>query len=212
MDDRARNQVPPVVQTVRAPQSPANMQTPAREVFAEFERTIPLRHTSVPRKFAPPVEDDEVVVVRKREPTTPRPLPSIIPAGTSVPVIQPGVPRSLPPVSAKELPDVTDTLNPSPDLPHADLEQIARPRDVALLVEQVFEDLRQRRLDQARQRTAWLKQIVTRRESALEETLSAKQASVAAEPKRLHVDEHAVPANAMPSEKLLDDDEFKNRP
>ena len=36
----------------------------------------------------------------------------------------------------------------------------ARPRDVALLVEQVFEDLRQRRLDDARERTEWLTRLV----------------------------------------------------
>ena len=39
----------------------------------------------------------------------------------------------------------------------------AQPRDVALLVDQVFEDLRQRRLADARQRTEWLKQLVARR-------------------------------------------------
>ncbi len=196
------------------PRSPQHLmvQSPTREVFAEFERTIPRRKASVPQESAPPSEDDEIVVAPKRERTTPRPLPLIIPAGTSAPVIQPGVPRSLPLVSAKELPDVTDTINTAPDLPHADLEQIARPRDVAVLVEQVFEDLRQRRLDQARQRTAWLKQIVTRRELAVEESSAAKQAGVATEPLRLQVDEHAAPVNATPSEKLLDDDAFKNRP
>ena len=203
---------PPVVQTVRAPQSPANMQTPTREVFAEFERTIPLRKANVVQESAAPAEDDEIVVAPEREPTVPRTLPLIIPAGTSTPVIQPGVPRSLPPIAAKELPDVTDTITTAPDSLPADLEQVARPRDVALLVEQVFEDLRQRRLDQARQRTAWLKQIVTSRESALEETLAARQAGVAAEPKRLHVDQHAAPVHKTPSDKLLDDEEFKNRP
>lgn len=203
---------PPVVQTVRTPQPPANVRTPTREVFAEFERTIPRRNASVPQESAAPVEDDEIVVAPEREPTTPRPLPLIIPAGTSVPRIQPGVPRSLPPISAKELPDVSDTITTAPDSSHADLEQIARPRDVALLVEQVFEDLRQRRLDQARQRTAWLKQIVIRRESALEVTSAAKQAGVATEPQRLHVDQHAVPVHKTPSDKLLDDEEFKHRP
>ena len=107
---------------------------------------------------------------------------------------------------------MSDTITTAPDSPHADLEQIARPRDVALLVEQVFEDLRQRRLDQARQRTAWLKQLVIRRESALEETPAAKQPGVATEPQRLHVDQHAAPVHKTPSDKLLDDDEFKNRP
>ena len=204
-------EVPPVVQTVRTPQPPANVQTPTREVFAEFERTIPLRNASAPQESAAP-DEDEIVVAPERKPTTPRPLPLIIPAGTSGPLIQPAIPRSLPPLSAKELPDVSDTITTAPDSPHADLEQIARPRDVALLVEQVFEDLRQRRLDQARQRTAWLKQIVIRRESALEETSAAKQAGVAAEPQRLHVDQHAVPVDKAPSEKLIDDDQFKHRP
>ena len=204
-------EVPPVVPTVRAPQPPAKMLTPAREGFAEFERTILLRNASVPQASAPSDEDDEIVVAPEREPTTPRSLPLIIPAGTSAPLIQPGVPRSLPPVSAKELPDVTDTITTASDSPDANFDQIARPRDVALLVEQVFEDLRQRRLDQARQRTAWLKQIVARRESALEETSAAKQISGSAEPQRLHADPHATPVGKAPSEKLLDDEEFKNR-
>ena len=195
MDDRAKNQA-----------------HPSREVFAEFERTIPLRKPSVTQEPAATTEDDEVVVAPKREPIAPRPLPMIIPAGTSAPVIEPGVPRSFPPVSAKELPDVTDIITTAPDSPDPNLEQVARPRDVAVLVEQVFEDLRQRRLDQARQRTAWLKQIVTRRESALEETSPVKLSSDASEPRRLHVDEHAAPVNTTPSEKSLDDNEITNRP
>ena len=187
-------------------------QTPTREGFAEFERTISLRNVRGAQAPAPSEADDDIVVAPEREPTTSRSLPLIIPAGTSATLIQPGVPRSLPPVSTKELPDVSDTITTVPDSPPADLEPITRPRDVAVLVEQVFEDLRQRRLDQARQRTAWLKQIVTRRESALEETSAAKQAGIATEPQRLHVDQHAVPVDKAPSEKLLDDDEFKNRP
>ena len=107
---------------------------------------------------------------------------------------------------------MSDIITTAPDSPDANIAQIARPRDVALLVEQVFEDLRQRRLDQARQRTAWLKQIVTRRESALEETSAAKQINGSAEPQRLHVDQNAAPVHKTPSDKLLDDDEFKNRP
>ena len=107
---------------------------------------------------------------------------------------------------------MSDIITTAPDSLPADLEQIARPRDVAVLVEQVFEDLRQRRLDQARQRTAWLKQIVARRESALEETSAAKQISGSAEPQRLHADPHAAPVDKALSEKLLDDEEFKNRP
>jgi hypothetical protein len=100
---------------------------------------------------------------------------------------------------------VSDTFTTTADSTPAELDQAARPRDVAVLVEQVFEDLRQRRFDQARQRTAWLKQLVTRRESALEETPTAK-------PLRLHVDHDAIPVHKAPSDKLLNDDELQNRP
>lgn len=205
-------EVPPVVQTVPAPQPSANKPSSSRAGFAEFERTISLRNARVPQSSAPSDEDDEIVVAPEHETTTPRPLPLIIPAETSRPLIQSAVPRSFPPISAKELPDVTDAITTAPDSPDANFDQIARPRDVALLVEQVFEDLRQRRLDQARQRTAWLKQIVTRRESALEESSAAKPAGVAAEPQRLHVDQHTAPVNKTPSDKLLNDEEFKHRP
>ena len=107
---------------------------------------------------------------------------------------------------------MSDTITTAPESMHADLEQAARPRDVAVLVEQVFEDLRQRRLDQARQRTAWLKQLVSRREPALEESSAAKQAGTRAEPQQLRVDQSAAPVHKSPSDKLLNDDEFPNRP
>ena len=187
-------------------------QQPTREVFAEFERTIPRRRASVLPESDVLDKDDEVVVAPKHEPTVPPPLPLIVPARSSVPAIEPDVPRLLPPISAKELPDVSDTITTAPESMHADLEQAARPRDVAVLVEQVFEDLRQRRLDQARQRTAWLKQLVSRREPALEETSAAKQAGIPAEPQQLHVDQSAAPVHKSPSDKLLNDDEFQNRP
>lgn len=58
----------------------------------------------------------------------------------------------------QELPDVAQQLTDT--LPAG---SAAQPRDVALLVDQVFEDLRQRRLADARQRTEWLKQLVARR-------------------------------------------------
>jgi hypothetical protein len=199
-------------QAARASQPSSNNESTARETFAEFERTIPLSSTNSTRKPEPRVEDDVIIVDPKLEPAAPQSLPVIIPAGTSAPAIEPAVPRSLPPIEAKELPDVTDTTNPTSDLPPANLDQLSRPRDVAVLVEQVFEDLRQRRLDHARQRTSWLKQVVTRRESALDENSAAKPVGVAAEPRRLRVDQHALPVDQAPSEKLLDDDESLNRP
>lgn len=63
----------------------------------------------------------------------------------------------------QESPDVAEQLaNTLPE------ESVAQPRDVALLVDQVFEDLRQRRLADARQRTEWLKQLVARRSTPSE--------------------------------------------
>ncbi|MBC7817959.1 MAG: hypothetical protein IAG10_13795 [Planctomycetaceae bacterium] len=171
-----------------------------------------VRNTGVTQESTPPADDNEIVVVPEREPTTPPPMPLIVPAGRYVPISQLVVPQSLPTESAKELPDVSDIITTEPDSPNADLERIARPRDVAVLVEQVFEDLRQRRLDQARQRTAWLKQIVTRRELAVEEASAAKPVSVSAEPQRLNLDPNAVPVDKAPSEKLLDDEPSINRP
>ncbi len=184
-------------QTIRTFPLSEGMSTSNRDGFAEFERSIPRKHqnVAVPQQFAPPAEEDEIVVVPAHEPTASPSLPLIIPAGRSVPISQIAVSQSLPMTSAKELPDVSDIINTEPDLPNADLERVARPRDVAVLVEQVFEDLRQRRMDQARQRTAWLKQIVTRRELAVEEALSSKTDSVSAEPQRLRIDPNAVPVD-----------------
>ena len=61
-------------------------------------------------------------------------------------------------------------------------ESTIRSRDVAQLVEQVFEDLRQHRLTEARERTEQLKRLVAR--------------GSAAESKDVIADDPAQPANA----------------
>ena len=79
-------------------------------------------------------------------------------------------PPDLPPLDRSEesLPPQRSTMQESPNVPKQLTDTLpagsaAQPRDVALLVDQVFEDLRQRRLADARQRTEWLKQLVARR-------------------------------------------------
>ncbi len=85
-------------------------------------------------------------------------------------------PADSPPLDQPE--DTTESRRPAkqetPDVVQQQLTDTlpkgsaAQPRDVALLVDQVFEDLRQRRLADARQRTEWLKQLVARRSATPE--------------------------------------------
>jgi hypothetical protein len=53
---------------------------------------------------------------------------------------------------------VAETATPN----RVEAEPTARPRDVAVLVEQVFENLRQRRITAARERTEQLRQLVAK--------------------------------------------------
>lgn len=205
-------EAPPVIPVIHAPPPTKSRPAPTQEGFAEFERMIPLRKAEITREPAPWTDDEEIAVAQEIEPITPQPLPLIIPSGATRPVHRPLASQSVPLASVKELPDVPDTTITASDSSNADPERIVRPRDVAVLVEQVFEDLRQRRLDQARQRTAWLKQVVSRRESDREMTSATKQASVSSEPQRLRADLQAAPLENTPTRKILDDDEFKNRP
>lgn len=147
----------------------ANAVTSEPAPFAEFERAIPI--TSKPDKpkilpvsgkepvQAPPAESSSEAessplssTGKGSDGSAPQaePLPTIIPlpkASTLTPQ------RELPPPATGLSKEQTPVAEPS--------KATARPRDVALLVEQVFEDLRQRRLDDARERTEWLKRLVT---------------------------------------------------
>ena len=204
----------PIVNTVQAVSPTLATSTTTQDGYAEFERSIPRRNPSKsqPREPVPQSDDREITVVPMPEPTAPPSMPIIVPAGRTAPVSAVEVPQSFPTESEKEWPDVSDIITTEPDSPDAETEQVARPRDVAVLVEQVFEDLRQRRLDQARQRTAWLKQIVTKREIALEKSASTKRGNRTAEPKRLNLDSSAIPVDQSPSHKLLDDESTFGRP
>lgn len=208
-------------------------ESPRTGPFAEFERTIPSRgsvSTKAAELPAKPVE----VVVEENEPEEPASLPVITPAGASMPPkkpieIQPARSRSLEPDAlpsddqprglfsksaalTKELPDVTDitAAAKSPADEHA--EPSVRPQDVSVLVEQVFEDLRQRRVNDARQRTEWLKQLVKQRASAGsngakdEASLEAME-NHSGEPRRLNVDPMATAVEKPALETFFDDEE-----
>lgn len=170
----------------------------APNVFAEFERLIPRRTsdiTRVPDGSAAPEKFDEIVVVPQQEPTPPAALPVIIPARTFMTTNPPVVPQSLPPISPPESLEMTDISANTTESPSADQEPLARPRDVAVLVEQVFEDLRQRRLDEARQRTQWLKQLVAKRLPVPRDITAEEPDSGRGEPQRLRVDPGAAPVD-----------------
>ncbi len=214
--------VPPAVtatqpQAVTAPQQlpvtkksqPATTSSPSEPApFAEFERAVPLSTKSTASKvtpvssnepvLAPPA--DEGVDIEQSSPVTEdaesnsydaqaESLPMIFPSQSTS---KPATPRELPPQAtglSKEQTSVADTS-----------KSTARPRDVALLVEQVFEDLRQRRLDAARERTEWLKRLVAKGADPILAPADSAEASAATkfdgatplvsrEPKRLDVDE-----------------------
>lgn len=213
--------------------------------FAEFERTIPTRRFDSVDRSVQAADAIEVIVSEKSEPekTTALPetttaLPVITPAGALVPakpVINPGSSsRTLEPEAAgandrprdlfsnsvpraKELPDVTDTkIASEKDPSSADAEPSVRPQDVSVLVEQVFEDLRQRRLNDARQRTEWLKQLVKKRGPATPAKAAEKAVSSdtddarSDEPRRLQVDPQATAIEKAGTELYFDDEESTN--
>ena len=208
--------------------------------FAEFERAIPMRQSVVTSLATPQAEPAEVIVVeqRKSEPSTA--LPIITPAGAIIsakPVAtqssrsESSKPEDSPlddrpcglfsnsAVPAKELSDVTEiTAVPAKDLIRAEAGLSVRPQDVSVLVEQVFEDLRQRRLNDARQRTAWLKQLVKQRAPASPAKVLGEEVPAASdgersdgersvEPRRLESDPQATAVEKSAPETFFDDDE-----
>ena len=162
----------------------------------------------------------EVTVPDVIEPKKAITLPLIIPAGRLLPS-NPKTVESLPPqiaeravpaaaeppralfsksaVSAKELPAVTDaTATPAKASPSAEAERPVSPQDVSVLVQQVFEDLRQRRLSDARTRTDWLKQLVMKRVPVNHSRVNADESAAESvenspgEPRTLTVDPQAT--------------------
>lgn len=211
------------------------VEPPRTGAFAEFERTIPLRSSDDANSSVSHPEPDDEIVVEKRETEDATALPIITPAGallSAKPVTVQGLnTRSLEPeassedeqprglfsksaVLAKEIPDVTDATDATAnDSSSASSETVTRPQDVSVLVEQVFEDLRQRRMDDARKRTEWLKHLVKKRASAspsnavAEESPAATEASHFNEPRRLDVDPQATAVKKVVSETFFDDEE-----
>lgn len=119
---------------------------------------------------------------------------------TYQPIVPQPLPLPIPPLATQELSDMPETGSLPSESPSAGQDPPARPRDVAVLVEQVFEDLRQRRLDEARQRTQWLKQLVAKRLPVPQDISTEAPISGRDEPQRLHVDPRAAPADKVPSE------------
>lgn len=229
--------------TTPAATSPASVELPRTAPYAEFERTIPQRRSSVASPVVPQAEPVEVVVVEESKVETSEPekataLPIITPAGaliSSKPATAQGSrSRSLEPedsldadqtrglfsksaAPAKEMPDVTDATDATAnDSTNTNAKPVARPQDVSVLVEQVFEDLRQRRINDARQRTEWLKQLVKKRAPAnpsnavAEESPAATEDSRLNEPRRLDVDPQATALKKPASESFFDDEESTN--
>lgn len=208
-------------------------ESPQTGPFAEFERTIPSRGSVVTKTAALPAQPVELVI-EESELEEPAPLPVITPAGASIPPkkpieIQPARARNLEPATlpsddppqglftksaalTKELPDVTDTTTAAKDPADEDAEPSVRAQDVSVLVEQVFEDLRQRRMNDARQRTEWLKQLVKKRASAgsnrAEDEVSLEaMENRSSEPRRLTVDPMATAVEKPVPETFFDDEE-----
>ncbi len=172
-----RTIVPPTIKSVSrsTPQAATEIQTDTDVPFEleEVARSVPEADVVVPTVIAPKKVDT---------------LPLIIPAGTLLPPKSTTVERastrrleqatpaadeapqalfSKSAVPPKELPAVTDAIaTPAKASPSAEAERPVRPQDVSVVVQQVFEDLRQRRLNDARSRTDWLKQLVMKRRPA----------------------------------------------
>ena len=196
----------------------------------QTEAALPFEVEEVSRSVSE-ADVAEVVVADMIVPQYADTLPLIIPAGTLLPskpktvgsafprTPEPAtdaadqVPRALfskPAVPPKELPAVTDALaKPAMASPSAEAERPVRPQDVSVLVQQVFEDLRQRRLNDARSRTDWLKQLVMKRAPAnssrvgTEETPAATIERDSVEPRPLIVDPQATSIDRSNSEPAL---------
>lgn len=222
---------------------PLDVQRSAAVGFAEFERSFPTRTSKPsPAAVAPAKAKTLDVTVKdighpEAKPAERVSLPVITPAGAlrpppsataASPAALANEPAAAPPQPppldsesdrhAKELPDVSDTsITPTKTHPEVTGPPPAQPRDVAVLIEQVFEDLRQRRMEDARQRTEWLKQLVIQRSpthpaNALsQEALPESLADSANAPRRLTIDPHAAPAQASPSDSRRDDEHIADR-
>lgn len=233
--------VPPagagVLQATRQPAtapSTAIVELSRSETFAEFERAIPLGRSisaSTPALLEMPYE---VIVVEESEPEKATAMPVISPADAFVSAksmtTQKSQVRSLKPkaaasddrsrglfsksaVLAKELPEVTETTSAEENSFNPDDEPSVRPQDVSILVEQVFEDLRLRRLNDARQRTEWLKQLVMKRVPASAANVVREGASVETndnrfrEPRRVEVDPRAAAVERVVPDSFVTDEE-----
>ena len=207
----------PVPPTVTAPQQlplaknsqPATTSLPSEPVpFAEFERAVPISTKSTASKVIPvssnepvlaPPADEGVDIEQSSPVTKDADSNSSNAESESLPMIFPSQSTSKP-ATFRELPPQATGLSKEQTSVAETSKTTARPRDVALLVEQVFEDLRQRRLDAARERTEWLKRLVAKGADPILAPADSTDTSAAAkldgvtplvsrEPKRLDVDE-----------------------
>lgn len=202
--------------------------------FAEFERVIPLRPSIAASTTVPLVSPDDAIVFEESEPDNASAMPVISPAGvfvsaksgttqesqarrlgpeTSASDVRPRGLFSKSAVLAKELPEVTDTTSAEKISSNASDEPSVGPQDVSILVEQVFEDLRLRRLNDARRRTEWLKQLVMKRVPASAANVVGEGASVetddnrSSEPRRLAVDPWATAVERVVPDSFVTDEE-----
>ena len=204
------------------------------ESFAEFERAIPMGRSISASTPALPETPFENIGVDESESENVTAMPVINPAGAFVATksrttqnsqvrslkaeesASDDLPRGLfskSAVLAKELPEVTETSSAETNLSKANDEPSVRPQDVSILVEQVFEDLRLRRLNDARQRTEWLKQLVMKRVPANAANVVRDGGSMESkdnhfgEPRRVEVDPRATAVEKVVPDSFVTDEE-----
>jgi|GEM_PF-898374 len=204
--------------------------------FAEFEREIPQARSvsahSAALQKAPfedvfdgesepangtkvPVISPASSVVKAKSRTDQRPHEQIQGPEESASDDQPRGLFSRSVVLAKELPEVTETTSAEKEkMPsNVDDEPSIRPQDVSILVEQVFEDLRLRRLNDARQRTEWLRQLVMKRTPGSTANVVQDEKSVevndirSGEPRRVDLDPQATGIEELDSDSVVTDEE-----
>lgn len=205
---------------VTVTQPPRTNAPPSNEprAFAEFDRAIPInnRVTPAPAEGTAETKSDdnddegnsEYFFPKNIEPRPRQTMPVIVPA--EIPVASQVAARPLKPV-VNRLKTERSAMAESTATTKSQLAAKTRPQDLAVLVEQVFEDLRQRRLSDARDRTEWLKRTVANSASTSAKPLSEDadpksldassdvSSSASREPKRLNADSNAVPAKASAS-------------
>ncbi len=208
-----------VTQPARTNAPPSN----EPRAFAEFDRAIPINNRAARATAEGTVETDsddnddegnsEYFFPKNIEPRPRQIMPVIVPA--EIPVASQVAARPLKPI-ANRLKTERSAMEESTATTKPQLASKTRPQDLAVLVEQVFEDLRQRRLSDARDRTEWLKRTVANSASTSAKSLSEDvdpksldassgvSSNASREPKRLNADSNAVSTKSSASKPSIE--------